>query len=51
VLFDVIEPGSAPQLIATLPEFVWELALGLYLTFRGFKPSPLISGKTGPASA
>jgi hypothetical protein len=49
VLFDIIEPGSAPQVIATLPEFVWELALGLYLTFKGFKPSPIISGNIGPA--
>jgi hypothetical protein len=49
VLFDVIEPGSAPQVIASAPEFVWELALGLYLTFKGFKPSPILSGNTGPA--
>jgi hypothetical protein len=45
----VIEPGSAPQVIASAPEFVWELALGLYLTFKGFKPSPILSGNTGPA--
>jgi hypothetical protein len=25
------------------------LALGLYLTFKGFKPSPILSGNTGPA--
>jgi hypothetical protein len=49
VLFDVIEPGSAPQVIASAPEFVWELALGIYLTFKGFKPAPIISGLTGPA--
>jgi hypothetical protein len=49
VLFDVIEPGSAPQVIASAPEFVWELALGIYLTFKGFKPSPILSGNTGPA--
>jgi Domain of unknown function (DUF4386) len=49
VLFDVIEPGSAPQVIASAPEFVWELALGIYLTFKGFKPSPMLSGNTGPA--
>jgi Domain of unknown function (DUF4386) len=49
VLFDVIEPGSAPQVIASAPEFVWELALGIYLTFKGFKPSPILSGDTGPA--
>ena len=24
VLFDVIEPGSSAQVIATIPEFVWE---------------------------
>jgi hypothetical protein len=49
VLFDVIEPGSAPQVIASAPEFVWELALGIYLTFKGFKPSPIISGDIGSA--
>ena len=49
VLFDLIEPGSTPQVIASAPEFVWELALGLYLTFKGFKPSPILPGNTGPA--
>jgi hypothetical protein len=49
VLFDVIEPGLAAQVIASAPKFVWELALGLYLTFKGFKPSPILSGNTGPA--
>lgn len=49
VLFDVIEPGSAPQVIASAPEFVWELALGIYLTFKGFRPSPILSGDTGSA--
>lgn len=29
--------------LATLPIFLWELSLGLYLTFRGFRPSPLIA--------
>jgi hypothetical protein len=49
VLFDVIEPDSSPQIIAVVPEFVWELALGIYLTVKGFKPAPIISGITGPA--
>jgi hypothetical protein len=44
VLFDVIEPGSGPQVIATVPEFSWELSLGIYLMVTGFKPSPMISG-------
>jgi hypothetical protein len=30
-LFDVIEPGSSAQAIATIPEFFWELSLGIYL--------------------
>jgi uncharacterized protein DUF4386 len=44
VLFDVFEPGSAPQVIATAPEFVWELSLGIYLMVKGFKPSPITTG-------
>lgn len=33
-----------PAAIATLPIFLWELSLGLYLTFRGFRPSPITAG-------
>ena len=44
VLFDVIEPGSAAQVIATVPEFLWELSLGVYLLVKGFKPSSILSG-------
>jgi hypothetical protein len=51
VLFNIIEPGSAPQFIATIPEFAWELSLGIYLMVKGFKPSPLLSGTTGDAGA
>jgi hypothetical protein len=39
VLLGAFEAGSAPQIIATAPEFVWELSLGIYLTVKGFKPS------------
>ncbi|MEA2494487.1 MAG: hypothetical protein QOJ29_2398 [Thermoleophilaceae bacterium] len=42
VLFDVIGRGSAAQGIATVPEFLWELSLGIYLTVKGFKPSPTL---------
>ena len=41
VLFGAFEPGSAPQVIATAPEFVWELSLGIYLMVKGFRPSPI----------
>jgi hypothetical protein len=39
VLFNVIEPGSSAQAIATIPEFFWELSLGIYLIVKGFRSS------------
>ena len=42
VLFDVFQQGGTGQSIATIPEFLWELSLGIYLTVKGFKPSPLL---------
>jgi hypothetical protein len=45
VLFGVFSAGSAWQAIATAPEFVWELSLGIYLTVKGFKPSPITSDR------
>jgi hypothetical protein len=43
VFFDVIEQGSAAQGIATIPEFLWELSLGIYLTVKGFKRAPILA--------
>jgi hypothetical protein len=43
VLLGVIPQFSVPQGIATIPEIVWEATLALYLTFRGFRPSPILS--------
>jgi hypothetical protein len=48
VLFDVFEYAGAGQGIATIPEFIWELSLGIYLTVKGFKPSPILSGDATP---
>jgi hypothetical protein len=42
VFFGAFEAGSAPQVIATAPEFVWELGLGIYLIVKGFRPSPIL---------
>jgi hypothetical protein len=43
VLFGVIEAGSVWQLIATIPEFLWELfVLGIWLIVRGFNPSAIV---------
>ena len=45
VLFGVDQPGGALQGIATIPEFLWELSLGIYLIVKGFKASaPILSG-------
>jgi hypothetical protein len=46
VLFGVIDRGSTAQAIATIPEFIWELSLGIYLVVKGFKPAPILAGYT-----
>jgi Domain of unknown function (DUF4386) len=38
-LFGVNDPMSAWTGIATVPIFVWELSIGLYMTFKGFRPN------------
>jgi Domain of unknown function (DUF4386) len=35
VIFGVFDQGGTGQAIATIPEFIWELGLGLWLTFKG----------------
>ena len=49
VLFDVFEAGSPLQALFTLPEFVWELFLGIYPAFKGFKASPITAANASPA--
>ena len=48
VVLNVFAKGAAGQLIATIPEFFWELSLGIYLMFKGFKPAAIIA--SGPGS-
>jgi Domain of unknown function (DUF4386) len=43
ILFGVFEAGSVWQAISTIPEFLWELSLGIWLTVRGFNPSAIAS--------
>jgi hypothetical protein len=43
VVLGWIDQGSSVQGIATIPEFLWELSLGIYLTVKGFKPSPVFA--------
>lgn len=52
ILFGGNHPSStlhSLQGIATIPEFAWELFLGLYCTIWGFRhESPILSGETVP---
>ena len=44
VLFDVFDAGSTVQALATIPEFIWELSLGIYCAVKGFKrDAPILS--------
>jgi hypothetical protein len=36
------------QSIATIPEFLWELSLGIYCTVKGFKASLILSEDRRP---
>jgi hypothetical protein len=51
VLFGLIDSGSLTQGIATIPEFVWELSLGIYLMVKGFRPSPITADLVAHAPA
>jgi Domain of unknown function (DUF4386) len=42
VVLDVIPRGGTVQAIATIPEFFWELSLGIYPIVKGFKASPIL---------
>ena len=47
VLFGVADKGGTFQAIATIPEFLWELSLGIYCTLKGFRPSsPILRDNT-----
>ena len=43
VLFGIFEAGSVWQIIATMPEFFWELSLGIWLIVNGFNTSAVTS--------
>ena len=43
VLFDLYDTGGAVQGIATIPEIIWELSLGIYPLVWGFRSSPILS--------
>src|SRR4051812_31854211 len=39
VMFGAADAGGPLQGIATIPEFLWDLSLGIYCTVKGFRPS------------
>jgi hypothetical protein len=47
-MFDVFDYAGTGQGLFTIPEFIWELGLGIYLTVKGFRPSPILSGMPAP---
>jgi hypothetical protein len=47
VLLGVLEEGGVWQ-VAVIPEFFWELSIGIWLTVKGFNPSALASISTDP---
>lgn len=43
VMFGAADQGGTLQGLATIPEFIWELGLGMYATVWGFKSSPILA--------
>jgi hypothetical protein len=52
IIFGINAPGTAWHAIGVLPMFVWELALGLWMTFKGFNRSAtlMVEAAAGAAS-
>jgi hypothetical protein len=44
VLFGLWDDPSTALLLLTVLEIIWEFSLGVYLVFRGFRPSPVLTG-------
>jgi hypothetical protein len=53
VLFGSLDEGGLGQGVATIPEILWELSPGIYLTAKGFKPSAVdaLMRQPGPEPA
>ena len=48
VLFDLYDAGRPVQGIATIPEIIWELSLGIYPLVWGFRASPILAEERRP---
>jgi len=49
-MFGLTDQVSAVSGLATLPVAAWELSIGIWMTVKGFLPSPILAGTT-PAAA
>jgi hypothetical protein len=47
-LFRGNDPVTVLAAIATVPIFLWELSLGVWLVVKGFRPSPITAGMAEP---
>src|SRR5215208_3147972 len=45
VMFGVDNAGGTLQSLATIPQFLWELSLGIYCTVKGFRPSAITASE------
>lgn len=45
VMFGADQPGGTLQGLATIPEFAWELFLGIYPLVWGFRNAPILRGR------
>jgi hypothetical protein len=51
VILDVVEAGGAVQALMTIPEFIWELGIGIYLIVKGYRTSsPALAGTQDAAA-
>ena len=48
VILGLIAQGGPLQIIAAMPEFIWELALAIWLIVKGFNPSAVASLSSSP---
>jgi len=44
VLFGVFAQGGMGQVLATVPEMIWEASFGIYLAVKGFRQAPILLG-------
>jgi hypothetical protein len=50
VILDAIPAGGVVQALMTIPEFIWELGIGIYLIVKGYRTSsPALRDPGGPS--